>query len=630
MKIDFHRVISFIVVMFTLVSSHLHANQRTQIKASQIDVSVRLLHMDEEIHRGPLQSYQQLLAIENKFVDMSTEHQQWWLLRKAQTENLLYFYQDFNKTVAQANTLITPDTSLKIQSTLNIFQGLVYRRDAQYAEATRTFRQAMIQAKQGKLTYIYILAKQELAYTQSLTEMFESSLKDMQEAYLEAYALKDHFLIAIINETYGAIYGYMKDYEKSVEYYQKALNTYESLEYPGHIAEAVYGIAATYRYWQKYDLAIRYFKLYQEKIYYTPNTDISFYSAYGLGMTLAEKGECVRAIEVIDNALALHGLIDYDAELYKKKVHCYIELGQLEQAKLSLFKAEEIFISLPELMGTEWQLEVIELAAELAHVNNNDSDAFQLLKEYSEKHIELLKKNSSSQLANARVSMESERNLIEQALIKQQKKVFLLEGESVEQKELNSFYLFILMSCISFIVVAVIMVQYRNNKKMYALSIKDPLSTLYNRRYVFDYLATYLEGASIEKTELSVILLDIDDFKGVNDKYGHPVGDDVIKKIADIARDVFRAEDVIGRIGGEEFLCVLPRTDAKQCEAIAKRLLKKVSNQIFIKTPGLRVTVSIGISSLSERCPDRNSLYLHADEALYQAKHNGKNTVVIY
>ena len=128
------------------------------------------------------------------------------------------------------------------------------------------------------------------------------------------------------------------------------------------------------------------------------------------------------------------------------------------------------------------------------------------------------------------------------------------------------------MSCISFIVVAVIIVQYRNNKKMYALSIKDPLSTLYNRRYVFDYLATYLEGASIEKTELSVILLDIDDFKDVNDKYGHPVGDDVIKKIADIARDVFRAEDVIGRIGGEEFLCVLPRTDAKQCEAIAKRL----------------------------------------------------------
>jgi len=129
---------------------------------------------------------------------------------------------------------------------------------------------------------------------------------------------------------------------------------------------------------------------------------------------------------------------------------------------------------------------------------------------------------------------------------------------------------------------------------------------------------------------LSVILIDIDDFKEVNDKYGHPVGDDVIKKMANIARDVFRTEDVVGRIGGEEFLCVLPRTNTQQSEAIAKRFLKKVSNQIFLATPTLRITVSIGISNLSKRSPDRDSLYLHADKALYQAKHNGKNNIVIY
>jgi diguanylate cyclase (GGDEF)-like protein len=186
------------------------------------------------------------------------------------------------------------------------------------------------------------------------------------------------------------------------------------------------------------------------------------------------------------------------------------------------------------------------------------------------------------------------------------------------------------MVCISIVVGSVITVQYRNNKKMYALSIKDPLSFLYNRRYVFDFLSTYLKDASIEKTELSVILLDIDNFKEVNDKYGHPVGDDVIKKIADIARDVFRTQDVIGRIGGEEFLCVLPRTNTQQCEVIAKRFLRKVSNQIFLATPSLRITVSIGISNLSKRSPDRDSLYLHADKALYQAKHNGKNNIVIY
>jgi diguanylate cyclase (GGDEF)-like protein len=586
--------------------------------------------MDDEIHREPLQSYKQLLAIESQFVDMSTEQKLWWLLRKAQAENLLYYYQDFNQTVAQANSLIKEDSPSKIKSTLNIFQGLIYRRGAKYIEATRVFRIAMSQAEKEQLTYLYILAKHELAYTRSITQKFESSLKDMQEAYLEAYVLKDHFLIAVINESYGAIYGYMEDYGKSIEYYQKALNTYESLNYPAHIAEAVYGIAVTYRYWQKYDLAINYFELYQKKISYTPNTDISFYSAYGLGMTLAEKGECVRAIDVIDRALSLAGMIDYDAELYKQKTHCYIILGKLEQAKISLDKAEKIFISLPELMGTQWQLEVIKLAAELAHVNNNDSKAFQLLKSFSEKQIKLLRKNSSTELADARVEMEAEREYIEQALVLQQKKVSQLENESIGLQERNNFYLIILMFCISIVVVSVITVQYRNNKKMYALSIKDPLSSLYNRRYVFDYLSTYLKDASIEKTELSVILLDIDDFKEVNDKYGHPVGDDVIKKIADITRDVFRTEDVVGRIGGEEFLCILPRTNISQCEAIAKRFLRKVSSQIFLENPSLRITVSIGISNLSKRSPDRDSLYLHADKALYQAKHNGKNNIVIY
>jgi len=634
MKFDFFRVCSFVFIIFAFFCVQSQANNSAQLleekNADLVGMANRLLDMDEEIHLQPLTVYQQILALENNFTDMPKSQQLWWLLRKGQAENLLYFYDDFNKTVAQAVALIDSGTPAKIKSNLYIYQGLIYRRDAQYADSALILRKAMFLAKKEKLTYLFIIAKQELAYTQSLTELFELSLNEMQEAYLEAYSLKEHFLIAIINETYGAIYGYLNDYEKSIEYYQKSLNTYERLNYPAHISEAIYGIAATYRDWQKYDLAIRYFKLYQEKISYTPNTDISFFSAYGLGMTLAEKGDCVKAIEVINRALTLNGLIDYNAELYKQQVHCFILLGELEQAQISLTKAENIFLSLPELVGTQWQLEVIKLASELAHAKNNDRAAFQLSRQYYEKYSKLQRKNSSTRLTGARAAMETERKYIEQALTQQREKVTALENESLGQQELQNLYLMIFIVCGGAILIVVITIQFKNNKKMYALSIKDPLSNLYNRRYIFEYLSNYLNDISVEKSELSIILFDIDDFKVVNDKFGHPVGDVVIKKIAELCHEVFRSEDIIGRIGGEEFLCILPRIDEKQCRTIAERFLKKINKQIFMKSPGLQVSVSMGIASLSELSPTSEKLYLHADSALYQAKKNGKNNVVIY
>ncbi|MBA6233280.1 MULTISPECIES: diguanylate cyclase [unclassified Colwellia] len=629
MKFDCCRFLSFAFIMFaSLCGQSLADNNRLSV--AQVDVPFSQLDMDDEIRRRPLQTYQKLLALENVFSDMPKLHQIWWLLRKAQAENLLYFYKDFNQTVTQAIALIDANTPLKIQSSLYIYQGLIYRRDAQYANSVLILRKAMTIAKKSNLTYLFIIAKQELAYTKSITELYELSLNEMQEAYLEAYALKEYFLIAVINETYGAIYGYLDDYEKSIEYYQKALNTYERLNYPAHVSEAIYGIAATYRYWQKYDQAIQYFELYQKKIAYTPNTEISFFSAYGLGMTLAEKGDCLQAITVINRALTLNGLIDYNAELYKQQVHCFIQLGKLEQAQASLTKAENIFMSLPELVGTKWQLEVIKLGSELAHARNNDSEAFQLSRQYYQQYNKLLVKNSSMRLTSARAAMENERMYIENALTQQREKVSMLENESLNQQKQQNIYLLIFILCGGVIVITVITIQYKNNKKMYAISIKDPLSNLYNRRYIFEYLSNYCKDVFVEKTKLSVILFDIDDFKSVNDKFGHPVGDSVIKKLADLCHDVFRTEDVIGRIGGEEFLCILPRTDEKQCKVIAERLLKKIRQQVFTENLGLQITVSIGIASLSPISPTSEALYLHADAALYQAKHNGKNNVVIY
>ncbi|MAG77277.1 MAG: hypothetical protein CL811_11025, partial [Colwelliaceae bacterium] len=121
-------------------------------------------------------------------------------------------------------------------------------------------------------------------------------------------------------------------------------------------------------------------------------------------------------------------------------------------------------------------------------------------------------------------------------------------------------------------------------------------------------------------------------FKEINDIYGHPFGDEVICRIVQITQETLRLGDSIGRIGGEEFLCILPRADAEQGKAIATRLKDHIQHALFTTEQGeqVTVTISVGVSELSSEVTDRGTLYVNADKALYEAKNEGKNRVVIF
>lgn len=591
---------------------------------------VNFVEMDDEIYLAPWDSYQKLIGLQSTAQSYDETNYLWWLLRKAQAENLIYFYDDFNLTVSEANKLITPKTPLVIQARLSLFQGLIYRREGNYIQSQDVLAKALIQAKAAGLRSLYIYTKLELAYTQTLTEMFDTSLIDIQAAYVEAFALKDQFLIASINETYGAIYGYLDDYEKSIEHYQRAYESYQSLHYPAHVAEATYGLASTYRYWKKYDLAIEFFKKYRAQSGYTPNANISFFSAYGIGMTLAEKGDCLNAITTIDEALALKGFVDYNAELYKRKASCLITLGRLTEAEQAIFNATSVFANIPELIGTTWQLEVIKISSELAYARGQFDIGYNLLKQYHHKYTELLLKNSSKRLLKVRARMENERQQMARNLEDKRSEVDRLALEKRQNIHEQQVYFNLVIVAVILLVLIIIAAQYRSNKKMRLLTIKDDLSGLFNRRYIFDYLQTATAGSNRQKINMSIMLIDIDDFKKINDSYGHPVGDEVIRKVAELSRVVFRQDDIFGRIGGEEFLCILPRTSTMEAKKIAERFLTLINQAKLFNDQKDKVTVSIGISGFSEQCRDVNQLYLNADKALYQAKSLGKNQINVF
>ena len=152
----------------------------------------------------------------------------------------------------------------------------------------------------------------------------------------------------------------------------------------------------------------------------------------------------------------------------------------------------------------------------------------------------------------------------------------------------------------------------------------DSLTKVFNRRALTTYLEEVCERGSANN-ELHLLILDIDDFKDINDKHGHIAGDKVLIFIANIFRKTLRDGDKVFRYGGEEFIIILNRIDAEHCKKIADRLLELVRNsKLIYKGKGIHVTMSIGTTKYEENdTPD--TLISRADKALYQAKQNGKN-----
>ncbi|NPA53183.1 MAG: GGDEF domain-containing protein, partial [Aquificae bacterium] len=172
------------------------------------------------------------------------------------------------------------------------------------------------------------------------------------------------------------------------------------------------------------------------------------------------------------------------------------------------------------------------------------------------------------------------------------------------------------------------------NINLLSLATYDPLTKLYNRRFIVSFAETEVKEALRYDKDLSVIILDIDNFKGVNDTYGHPAGDEVLKKVANILKTKIRETDKAGRYGGEEFIVILPNTPSKEALEVAERIRKAIEQEkVIIDHKGekieLKVTASIGVASLGTHGKSFYELLKAADIALYEAKRNGKNQVRI-
>lgn len=171
----------------------------------------------------------------------------------------------------------------------------------------------------------------------------------------------------------------------------------------------------------------------------------------------------------------------------------------------------------------------------------------------------------------------------------------------------------------------------REQQRAARLANIDPLTGAYNRRFIENYLDGLLDSGDRRAFHGSLIMLDMDNFKPVNDQYGHAAGDTVLQEMARRCLGILRAEDVLARLGGDEFAVVLPDQSGEQARSVAEKIRAEIAGKpVNFGMQPIDMSVSIGIVTRFESGATAYSAFKHADQALYQAKRAGRNRVVLF
>lgn len=587
----------------------------------------RLRDIEELVWSNPWQARESLQSIATQVpAGAAVETTAYYLLL---AQSLLYLNDDesFSAAIDAGLYSVAAETPQGLRLFLTLLRGISVSREGRYDLALSSMADARASALNAGLDRLAALIAAEMGYVHTQAGDHEDALQLLQIAYEESAALEDAFLLSVSNEIFGVLYTYLDELSEAIRFYDKALQGYEELGYPIYVAEAAYGIGTTHRYAGNYREALEAFRRYQEMTEQRGDLHGEFSAAYGLGSTYADMGDCERALPIIEVALASDGPEDYKAELLRRTAVCRAQAGDGPGAREDLQRARDIIEGIEELKGSRWDIGLLESEARVLAALGEYEAAFDAMERFHAQKSELMQRNASERRLAQREALDNARKSLEIELLQEQARVRTLEIARQQRDNRTQRIGAGLLLVLLLLSALFAWWRLRDMRRLRELSTQDSLTGLSNRRHIFHRLEVLLSGLSDERGDLALLILDVDDFKAINDRFGHPVGDLVLQSLASTLRDALRPGDEVARIGGEEFMMVLPRTDPRAAMGVAWRVHECIQDLPVNAGGGksVPITASIGVATTRGRVRTADALYRAADEALYRAKKGGKN-----
>ncbi|MBB1365423.1 diguanylate cyclase [Pseudoalteromonas sp. SR44-5] len=524
-------------------------------------------------------------------------------------------WHEFDLLKDDVSQLLVSEVDIETKYALYDNLGLMKYRLGKFAEADSYLSKAVSFADDTQL------ATSMTYYLYGINSVRQGKMVDGLDKILHAHDLQINiqgYASPKILIGLGFTNYYMKNYDKAIEYTQQAIAAYPENDIL--LTELYANLAAMYVDKAQYQEALIAINQ-AEKVAHFHNIFDRVPIIINKGTIYAELNEHQKAIDYYLKAL---DIVNKNSDL----IHKPTVLSNLAQSNQSLgnYKlAADYFEQALAIFSSESQL-IKRLENYPPMIENyqslgNYQRALELMIEYKE-----LDDESTSLAAKEKFDQS------QAAYDIASKEKSLIEAKLAQTSNENAILRLYGIVAFSLLIILFIYIAYRLKHSAYLqvkeLALRDQLTGLFNRRALHDIFELEMSRVNRNKKTFSIILLDIDHFKVLNDTYGHDYGDIVLQKVASALQDSIRSMDKVARWGGEEFLVFLPETNKEQASHLAEKLRLAVSNiELTYQDKLLQVTVSLGVCEYNQQ-GEYKDMVKQADLGLYKAKETGRNKVV--